>query len=127
MSAGFKLSTFALFLFFVSKTQAVLIKTLDHGVEGDVKIEGHTIVVENFSYDGTAPAAFFYVGTSGCPSGSGTRLGDEPLGRHNRQRVKLELPNNIRAGDLTWVSVVSTSVLCRQRDLGFRLVQAVRR
>ena len=104
-----------------------MIKTLDHGVEGDVKIEGHTIVVENFSYDGDAPAAFFFVGTSGCPSGAGTQLGDEPLGRHSRTlEWTLELPNNIRAGDPTWVSVVSTSVLCRQRDLGFRLVQEVR-
>ena len=102
MSTAFQLSTFALFLFFVSKTQAVLLKTLEHGVEGDVKIEGHTIVVENFSYDGTAPDAFFYVGTSGCPSGAGTRLGDQQLGRHSKQRLELELPNNIRAGDLTW-------------------------
>ena len=89
------------------RPQASLLKTLGHGVEGEVKVEGDKIVVENFSYDGTAPDAFFYVGTSGCPSGAGTRLGgDKPLGRHNRQRVELELPNNIRAGELTFVSVV---------------------
>ena len=87
-------------------------KTLHHGVEGEVRIEGDKIVVENFSYDGTAPDAFFYVGTSGCPSGSGTLLG-ELLGKHSRQRVELELPKNIRAGDLTLVSIASTSVLCR--------------
>ena len=126
MSTAFQLNTFALFLFFVSKTQAVLLKTLDHGVEGDVKIEGETIVVENFSYDGTAPAAFFYVGTSGCPSGSGTLLG-ELLGKHSRQRIELELPNNIRAGHLTLVCIASTSVLCRRCDLDFHMVQGVQR
>ena len=57
MSLGY----FALFLFVVSNTQAHLFETLDHSVEGEVKIEGHTIVVENFSYNGTAPDAFFYV------------------------------------------------------------------
>ena len=105
MSTAFQLSTFALFLFFVSTTQAVLLKTLEHGVEGDVKIEGDTIVVENFSYDGTAPAAFFYVGTSGCPSGAGTQLGDKPLREHSGQKLKLELPKDIRAGDLTCLGV----------------------
>ena len=101
-------------------------KTLHHGVEGEVRIEGDKIVVENFSYDGTAPDAFFYVGTSGCPSGSGTLLG-ELLGKHSRQRIELELPNNIRAGDLTLVCIASTSVLCRRCDLGFRMVQGVQR
>ena len=105
MLTDFQLN-FALFLFFVTSTQAASFKTLDHGVEGNVKVEGHTIVVENFSYDGTAPDAFFYVGTSGsCPSGAGTRLGNEQLGAHSRQRIELDLPNNIRAGDVTWVSV----------------------
>ena len=101
-------------------------KTLHHGVEGEVRIEGDKIVVENFSYDGTAPDAFFYVGTSGCPSGSGTLLG-ELLGKHSKQRIELELPNNIRAGHLTLVCIASTSVLCRRCDLGFRMVQGVQR
>ena len=109
MSFGF----FALSLFLVSNTQAALFKNLRYGVEGEVKIEGHTIVVENFSYDRTWPDTFFYVGTSGCPSGAGTRLGDKQLGRHSKKRIELELPCNIRAGDLTWESVISTSVLYR--------------
>ena len=90
-----------------------MFKNLSYGVEGEVKIEGHTIVVENFSYDGTAPDAFFYVGTSGCPSGAGTRLGDEQLGRYSRKRIELDLPDIIRAGDLTWESVIFMSVLYR--------------
>ena len=114
------------------RPKASLLKTLGHGVEGEVKVEGDKIVVENFSYDGTAPDAFFYVGTSGCPSGAGTRLGgDKPLGRHSRQRVELELPNNIRAGELTFVSVVLSmfvscagdvtwvSVWCRNYSVDF--------
>ena len=96
--------TFVPFLFFVSNTQAASFKTLIHGVEGDVKFEGNSLVVDNFSYDGEAPDAFFYVGTQGCPSGLGTLLG-ELLGAQSRQRVKLDLPDNIRAGDVTWVSV----------------------
>ena len=104
MLADFQLN-FALFLFFASSTKAALFKALDHGVKGNVKVEGHTIVVENFSYDGTAPDAFFYVGTSGsCPSGTGTRLGVEQLGGHSRQRIELDLPNNSRAGDENLVS-----------------------
>ena len=66
-----------------------MFKNLRYGVEGEVKIEGHTIVVENFSYDRTWPDAFIYVGTSGCPSGSRTRLEDDQLGRHSRQRNPL--------------------------------------
>jgi len=115
MSAGFPISFFALLLFFGPKTQAASFKTLNHGVKGEVKVEGHTIVVENFSYDGTAPDAFFYVGTSGCPSGAGTRIGDKQLERHNnQQRMELVLPNSVRAGDVTWVSV-----WCRKFDVDF--------
>ena len=90
-----------------------MFKNLRYGVEGEVKIEGHTIVVENFSYDRTWPDTFIYVGTSGCPSGAGTRLGDKQLGKHSRQRIELDLPDNIRAGDLTWESVIFMSVLYR--------------
>ena len=128
MSAPFQIY-FAILLFFVSNTQAAFFKTLAHGVEGEVKVEGHTIVVENFSYDGTAPDAFFYVGTSGCPSGAGTRLGDEQLGEYSGQRIELELPNNIRAGDMTLSphcprpcyagDVTWVSVWCRQFSVDF--------
>ena len=102
MSFGF----FALSLFLVSNTQAALFKTLSYGVEGEVKIEGHTIVVENFSYDRTWPDAFIYVGTSGCPSGAGTRIGDKQLERHNnQQRMELVLPNSVRAGEVSLVDL----------------------
>jgi len=55
-------------------------------VKGDVKVVGEKVIVENFSYNNGAPDAFFYIGTSGCPSGSGTLLqypagaADRPLG-----------------------------------------------
>ena len=123
MSLGY----FALFLFVVSNTQAALFETLDHSVEGEVKIEGHTIVVENFSYNGTAPDAFFYVGTGGCPSGSRTLQ----LGRHSRQRNPVRgsswsCPTTSEQVIWPGVFAVSTSMLCRWRDLRFRLVQVVR-
>ena len=47
MLADFQVN-FVLLLFFASSTKAALFKTLDHGVKGNVKVEGHTIVVENF-------------------------------------------------------------------------------
>ena len=57
---------------------AALIKTIEHDIQGDFKVEGHTIVISLFSYDGVGLDATFYVGTStstGCPSGQGTQLG----------------------------------------------------
>ena len=66
---------------------AALTKTIEHDIQGDFKVEGHTIVINDFSYDGVGLDAFFYVGTStGCPSGEGTRLGEleehvKPFGR----------------------------------------------
>ena len=55
---------------------AALIKTIEHDIQGDFKVEGHTIVISLFSYDGVGLDATFYVGTStstGCPSGRWSR------------------------------------------------------
>ena len=53
---------------------AALIKTIEHDIQGDFKVEGHTIVINDFSYDLVGLDAFFYVGTStGCPSGRWSR------------------------------------------------------
>ena len=55
---------------------AALTKTIEHDIQGDFKVEGHTIVINDFSYDVVGLDAFFYVGTStstGCPSGRWSR------------------------------------------------------
>ena len=49
------------------------LRTLQHEVAGIVYImDENTLKIEDFSYDGTGPDAFFYVGKSGSPSGTGT-------------------------------------------------------
>ena len=84
---------------------AALTKTIEHDIQGDFKVEGHTIVISLFSYDGVGLDATFYVGTgtsTGCPSGQGTRLGDQLLKEHAKQRVELDLPANIKAAEVIW-------------------------
>ena len=49
------------------------IRTLQYMVAGTVYImDENTLKIEDFTYDGKGPDAFFYVGESGSPSGSGT-------------------------------------------------------
>ena len=44
------------------------LSTLQHGVSGEVFVlDEKTLVVKNFNYDGTAPDAYFMVGTEGTP------------------------------------------------------------
>jgi len=123
MAPGFHiLSTLSLLVLASSnhKAQAVMLKTLSYNVKGDVTVDGNKIIVDNFSYTGKAPDAFFYVGTSGCPSGAGTLIqyppgdGDRPLGAYSGQRVELELPPSINKDEVTWVSV-----WCRQYKIDF--------
>jgi len=123
MAAGFHIVLALSLLILASsnhKTQAIMLKTLEYNVKGDVTIEGQKIIVDNFSYIGTAPDAFFYVGTSGCPSGKGTLIqypsgdGDRPLGAYSGQRVELDLPTSISADEVAWVSV-----WCRQYSIDF--------
>jgi len=97
-----------------------MLKTLEYNVKGDVSIEGQKVIVDNFSYTGKAPDAFFYVGTSGCPSGQGTLIqypagdGDRPLGAYSGQRVELDLPASVKGEEVAWVSV-----WCRQYSIDF--------
>jgi len=123
MVAGFHILSALLLLVLASsnhKAQAVMLKTMKYNVKGDVTIEGGKIIVDNFSYTGEAPDAFFYVGTSGCPSGAGTLIqypagdGDRQLGPYSGQRVELDLPASINGDEVTWVSV-----WCRQYKIDF--------
>ena len=76
------------------------IRTLQHKVAGTVYImDENTLKIENFSYDGTGPDAFFYVGESGSPSGTGTIVPypegsstDTVLTRADKIDIMLKLP-----------------------------------
>jgi len=123
MAAGFhSFSVLPLFLMatYQHRADAVMLKTLEYNVKGDVSIEGQKVIVDNFSYTGKAPDAFFYVGTSGCPSGQGTLIqypagdGDRPLGAYSGQRVELDLPTSVKGEEVAWVSV-----WCRQYSIDF--------
>ena len=82
---------------------AALTKTIEHDIQGDFKVEGHTIVINDFSYDGVGLDAFFYVGTStGCPSGEGTRLGElEETSSHSEGESHRERGKNSPTGQ--WI------------------------
>ena len=45
------------------------LSSLHHGVSGEVFVRDEkTLVIKNFNYDGTAPDAFFVVGSAGTPT-----------------------------------------------------------
>ncbi|KAG7169644.1 Skeletor-like 1 [Homarus americanus] len=84
---------------------------LQHQVKGEIyAVDSRTIHIRGFSYDGSAPDAFFYGGTSGRPSDRGFIIPDEnggtdPLGRYSNQDVTLTLPEGKTLKDLKWLSV----------------------
>ncbi|EDW23844.1 GL23703 [Drosophila persimilis] len=86
---------------------------LHHGVSGDVyAVDSRTIFIKKFSYDGEAPAAYFYVGNTARPSNEGaTRLRDERGGtasltrRYRNKDITLSLPEGKTLRDIKWFSV----------------------
>merc|ERR1712241_1603864 len=77
--------------------------------------------IENFNYNGKGPDAFFYVGESGSPSGSGTLVpypegsdGDTILTKADKTDVMLKLPTGVTSSKLKWLSV-----WCRQYSVNF--------
>jgi len=84
---------------------------LDHDVSGEVfAVDSRTLHIRGFSYDGTAPDAFFYGGRSGKPSDDGFIIPDEkgskkPLGRYRNQDVTITLPKGVSVKDLRWLSI----------------------
>ena len=100
------------------------------GVSGDVykKEAKNMLVVNNFKYDGSAPDAFFIVGTSAKPSSDGTILpypfdgtfyqyndkSAPKLVKADGKQVVLTLPSNLKISDVKWLAV-----WCRQFGLNF--------
>ncbi|XP_066581396.1 protein Skeletor, isoforms B/C [Prorops nasuta] len=84
---------------------------LHHGVSGEVyAVDGRTLFIKDFTYDGEAPAAFFYVGNSKNPSSSGIRVRDERgtpnlLKRYRKKGITLTLPDGQTLNNIKWFSV----------------------
>ncbi|KRF82821.1 LOW QUALITY PROTEIN: uncharacterized protein Dvir_GJ23679 [Drosophila virilis] len=78
-----------------------------HGVSSDniVIVDAQTLLVPNFSYDGEAPDAKFWVGRGQRPSAEGLRIPDEngkenPLRRYDRKTIVLTLPEDLTIFDI---------------------------
>jgi hypothetical protein len=80
---------------------------LHHGVSGEVyAVDGRTLYLKDFTYDGQGPAAYFYASTSRNANSAGFRLRDENgsgevIKRYRKEGVTLTLPegktlNNIK-------------------------------
>ncbi|XP_044755456.1 protein Skeletor, isoforms B/C isoform X3 [Coccinella septempunctata] len=92
-----------------------------HGVSSDnvVIVDAQTLLIPNFSYDGEAPDAKFWVGRGSKPSPQGTRIPDEngkekPLRRYDRKTIVLTLP-----GDLTVFEIGHFGVWCEAFTVDF--------
>uniref|UniRef100_A0A8D8LP46 Protein Skeletor, isoforms D/E n=1 Tax=Cacopsylla melanoneura TaxID=428564 RepID=A0A8D8LP46_9HEMI len=96
-----------------------------HGVSSDpiVIVDAQTLLIPNFSYDGEAPDAKFWVGTGPHPSPQGVRVPDEngkeePLRRYNRKTIVLTLP-----GELTVFEIGHFGVWCEAFTVDFGHIQ----
>ncbi|XP_075986894.1 DM13 and DOMON_DOH domain-containing protein skeletor isoform X2 [Anticarsia gemmatalis] len=92
-----------------------------HAVSSDpiVVVDAQTILVPNFSYDGEAPDAKFWVGRGDKPSPQGIRIPDEngkeaPLRRYDKKTIVLTLP-----GELTVFDIGHFAVWCEAFTVNF--------
>ncbi|XP_053619756.1 uncharacterized protein Skel isoform X4 [Plodia interpunctella] len=92
-----------------------------HGVSSDavVVVDAQTLLVPNFSYDGEAPDAKFWVGRGDKPSPQGIRIPDEngkeaPLRKYDRKTIVLTLP-----GELTVFDIGHFAVWCEAFTVNF--------
>jgi len=93
-----------------------------HGIAGEVfALDDETILIEDFTYDGQGPDAFFLAGTTGTPSKNGQVVLPFPdkektfaytdkdipiLGRFTGDKdILLKMPPGRKVSDLKWVSV----------------------
>ncbi|XP_041786217.1 protein Skeletor, isoforms B/C isoform X1 [Anopheles merus] len=92
-----------------------------HDVSSDniVIVDAQTLLVPNFSYDGEAPDAKFWVGRGPAPTSQGIRIPDEngketPLRRYDKKTIVLTLP-----GDLTVFDIGHFGVWCEAFTVDF--------
>lgn len=83
-----------------------------HNTRADAVVveDKKTLLLENFSYDGSAPDAFFLVGKGKRPTPDGTKIPDEngrvrKLTGYVNANVRLTLPGNLTVDDIDWFSV----------------------
>ncbi|XP_038046019.1 protein Skeletor, isoforms B/C-like [Patiria miniata] len=88
------------------------LSTIFHDVAGTVyAADDNTLVIRGFSYDGTAPDAFFWIGSTSSPDSTGTilpidpRYPDQKLGRFQDVEVIVDLPDGTTISDYRWLSV----------------------
>ncbi|XP_006815462.1 protein Skeletor, isoforms B/C-like [Saccoglossus kowalevskii] len=86
--------------------------TLAHGVTGTVyAVDDHRIRIVGFNYDGAAPDAFFWGGTTDEPGSSGEVIPDEfgrtatKLGTYINRSITITLPDGKTINNYRWVSV----------------------
>ncbi|XP_051164567.1 protein Skeletor, isoforms B/C isoform X2 [Leptopilina boulardi] len=84
---------------------------LHHGVSGEIyAVDGRTLFIKGFNYDGEGPAAFFYAGSSKSPGNNGFRVRDERgttnvLKRYRNKDITLTLPEGKTLNNIKWFSV----------------------
>ncbi|XP_037029296.1 protein Skeletor, isoforms B/C isoform X1 [Bradysia coprophila] len=91
------------------------LKQFGHGIKGDLyAVDESTIFLKGFSYDGTGPDAFFWVGKTPRPSPEGYIIpypeeynGRNPpiLQAYHNADIILRLPMGKRIRDIRWLSV----------------------
>jgi len=111
------------------------IETFHHGAGGEVfALDEKTLMIKDFTYDGAGPDAFFWVGPEGSPSNvpdeTKTKILAHPyvepgyyeyrdqsapiLGAAAKEQITLRLPENMKVGDIKWLSV-----WCRKFSVDF--------
>ncbi|KPI93638.1 DOMON domain-containing protein CG14681 [Papilio xuthus] len=92
-----------------------------HGVRSEpvLAVDAQTLLVPNFSYDGEAPDAKFWVGRGETPSPQGIRIPDEngkeePLRKYDNKTIVLTLP-----GELTVFDIGHFAVWCEAFTVDF--------
>ena len=99
---------------------------LSHGVSGEVyAIDSSTIRIRRLNYDGLAPDAFFWVGTTSKPGVTGTPLADEkgsrkPLKAYQNADVVLKLPAGRTLRDIKHIGL-----WCRKFQVDFGHINLV--
>ncbi|XP_043268962.1 protein Skeletor, isoforms B/C isoform X2 [Venturia canescens] len=84
---------------------------LHHGVSGEVyAVDGRTLYVKDFTYDGEGPTAYFYAGSSKNPNANGFRVRDERgttdvLRKYRKKGITLTLPEGKTLNNIKWFSV----------------------
>jgi len=127
-------------LFLVASSSAEKIKlgdieTFHHGAGGEVfALDEKTLMIKDFTYDGAGPDAFFWVGPEGSPSNvpdeTKTKILAHPyvepgyyeyrdqsapiLQGSAKEQITLRLPENMKVGDIKWLSV-----WCRKFSVDF--------